>query len=176
MPDFPTKLKVINSIVISPQAPECIGVACAMDTSPTSAAWPSANRAIFVPFNVYHTLTIVQMLVFNGATASGNIDVGLYDLGGARLVSIGSTAQAGTSAYQAFDITDTTLNPGQYYMGVALDNATGTLNRWSANAAEWRGLGLQQMASAFPLPATATFALVASAYLPWVMASRRTVT
>ena len=116
------------------------------------------------------------MLTFNGSTASGNIDVGIYDLGGAKLVSIGSTAQAGTSAYQVFDITDTTLYPGQYYMAVAMDGTTGTLVRWSPGAQECRNLAMQQMASAFPLPATATFASVASSYIPWVFASRRTTT
>jgi hypothetical protein len=56
------------------------------------------------------------MLVLNGATASGNMDVGIYDYAGTRLVSSGSTAQSGTSAFQDFDITDTLLGPGIFYL------------------------------------------------------------
>lgn len=176
MPDFPIPLAAINSIVIAPNSPESLGVACLHDSNPAVAVFPSANRAIFIPFNVYHhPITIKQICVFNGATVSGNIDVGVYDLGGAKIVSIGSTAQAGASAYQAFNITDTVLYKGQYYLACAMDNTTGTLYRWGHNVAELRSFGLQQMASAFPLPATATFAVVASAYMPLIRADRRAV-
>lgn len=142
--------------------------------APISRAWPAANRALYIPFIVGVTFVAVQMFVVNGATVSGNIDVGIYDGSGNRLVSKGSTAQAGVSSQQAFDITDTVLLPGRYYMGVAMDNATGTLIAWGPVAGLAGSMGCLQQATAFALPATATFAAMASAFIPGVGIHSRT--
>ena len=147
--------------------------------APTSTAWPTANRAIYVPFTLRAPLTVVKLFSGNGSALSGNIDMGIYNAAGTRLVSKGSTAHAGASL-QSFDITDTLLIAGQYYMAVALDNATGALCRWTATSpvsadVAW---GVATEASAFPLPATATFAsmtALAAVYIPLIGLTGRTV-
>ena len=149
-------------VVLSPHSPA--GSMCGMAPSaPASATYPTANLAIFYPVRVTRSFTAAQLFVLNGATASGNIDVGIYDSSGTRLVSSGSTAQSGTSAVQAFNIADTLLAAGWYYLAVAMDNTTGTLLRSTVNhftAAASVGVG--QQSSAFPLPATATIVRAAS--------------
>jgi len=134
-----------------------------------SAAWPAANRAIFVPFEVPIPLVATRMIWRNGSAVSGNVDAGIYDLAGNRLASIGSTAQSGTSTQQSVDLTDTLLRPGVYLMALALDNTTGTIARWGNPGVQMlEAAGVRQMASAFPLPDPVTLAAPSSAYVPFM--------
>lgn len=139
----------------------------------TSATWPSANLALFIPFKVFFSYTATRMFAYNGATASGNIDIGIYSSQGNKLVSSGSTAQSGTNVLQEFDITDTVLVPGLYYMAVAMDNTTGTLFRNTTNLNPLRMNAIYQQASAFALPTTTTFAAMAQSYIPVIGMSNR---
>ena len=132
-----------------------------------SATWPANNQAIYIPFELDMPMIVTQMFTVNGATASGNVDVGIYSADGTRLVSKGSTAQSGTNTIQAYDITDTYLDCGAFYMALALSSTVGTLFRLSHGAAnDWLIWGGLQQASAFALPATATFAVNTTQYLP----------
>lgn len=132
----------------------------------TTAAWPVANTAFFVPVMLNHLL-ITQFFVQNGSAVSGNIDVGLYTMDGTRIVSSGSTAHAGGSTNQLFNITDTLVGPGMFYLALALDNITGAINRGPMPTSVPPGvLGICEMASAFPLPAVATLATTANNYIP----------
>jgi hypothetical protein len=140
-----------------------------------SGTWPQANTAIFIPFALTKAITIVKMFSMNGATASGSIDLGIYDVAGTRLISSGSTAQAGTNTLQEFDITDTQIGPGLFYMAVAKNDTAGTLYRVAPVAQLPAGIGVLQQASAFALPATATFAAMAQAYFPWIGMTTRSV-
>jgi hypothetical protein len=141
-----------------------------------SAAYPTANLAIFVPFTIYNYSVATQLFSYNGATASGNIDMGIYSADGTRLVSKGSTAQAGTSGLQAFDITDTGLAAGTYFLAVALDNTTGTLFSTTTGLLGFGiMMGLKQTASAFALPATVTFATISNDYVPYIGLTTRSV-
>jgi hypothetical protein len=146
-----------------------------MDTStsvsagaPASTAYPAANLAIYVPFY----LTVPSVFQFaawhNGTAVSGNIDVGIYGSKGTRIASIGSTAQAGTTTSQsAAFASPVQLGSGLYFMALAMDNTTGTLFAMGFGGLPFYiGAGIFQQASAFPLPATATFALATSDYLP----------
>lgn len=146
---------------ITPWSFESLGatIAAFADPAPATTAWSQANQALFVPFSIPFTKTAKKMFLFNGSAVSGNVDVGIYNDAGTRLVSAGSTAQAGTSAIQEFDITDTALPGSQLlYMAVVLDNTTGAVNSRSGGADEGKLRGILTMASAFPLPSTATFA------------------
>lgn len=141
-----------------------------------SAAYISANRAIYIPFSVSSPILVVKLWSFNGATASGNIDVGIYDTAGTKIISSGSTVQAGTNTLQEFDIADTMLGPGNFYLAVAMDNTTGTLFRNSGGSTSLQSaVGMAQQATAFPLPATATFAATGSTYVPMVGLTTRVV-
>jgi hypothetical protein len=159
---FPAQPAIISTV--SCLGPELVGIVGNVET--ITGAYPSANLAIFVPFQLSAPFLAAQMFVANGGTVSGNVDVGIYDTQGNRLVSKGSTAQSGTSALQPFDIADTWLQPGCYYMAVALDNATGIINHYVPGVTQSRQMGVLQAATSFPLPATVTFAAIASNYLP----------
>jgi hypothetical protein len=176
MSDFPV-IRNVDPVVISNATPQSVGEAwCSIGQSLSAAAWPASNRAYYVPVSIFSTVTVVKMFVINGGTASGNIDVGIYDAGGARLVSIGSTAQSGTSAIQEFNITDTTLNPGLYYLACAMDNTTGTLEVWNPAAGIIHAFGICEQASAFALPSSATFgAITSTTRIPFIAATIRSV-
>lgn len=105
------------------------------------------------------------------AVQSGNLDVGIYSEKGSLLVSAGSTA-VGAAGFQSFDVTDTPLNPGIYFLAMCVDNTTASFNRSNAViAANMQACGVQQQAvGAVTLPSTATFANPASAYSPAITA------
>lgn len=128
----------------------------------------TANRAYLIPFHLEEPITITKLFCANGATASGNVDVGIYSSDFTKIISSGSTAQAGTNDLQVFDVTDTTIGPGDFYLAVALDNGTGTVFTQNLTVAIGRRSGLLQMASAFPLPATITPATISAGTCPLV--------
>jgi hypothetical protein len=136
----------------------------------SSTAWSAANRAIYVPIEVQVPIVAKQIIWENGGTASGNIDVGIYAEDGTRIVSLGSTATSGTSVIQAGDITDTPLNPGNYYLAMLVDNTTHTIVLMSSmfgEAVRMCGQRTQDVGAA-TLPATATFATAATGHLPYI--------
>lgn len=135
---------------------------------PASAVFPASNDAIFVPVYLKQTMLIQRLFSINGATASGNIDVGIYAEDGAKITSAGSTAQSGTNVPQFFNITDVAIGPGRYYLAVAMDNGTGTLFRVNTTVARCQTLGMAKMATAFALPASATFATCTAGFIPLI--------
>ena len=128
-----------------------------------SAVWPTANKAMYMPFWLAQPIIVVKLFCLNGAAVSGNVDMGIYDAAGTKIVSTGSTAQAGISVIQEFDIADTVVGPGLFYLAIALDNTTGTIYRGFFLSLPVASLaGMAHQLTAFPLPATATFAAVAT--------------
>lgn len=176
MPDFPLSIQLVNAYSITPYSVESIGRELeALSAVSASFAWPTANLALFIPVEIYQPVTIVKMSVGNGTAVSGNIDVGIYDQFGNKKITSGSTAQAGTSVIQTFDITDTLLNPGLYYLAVAADNTTATFAGASGVVVgDGQAMGLFQQASAFVLPSPATFAAYAQTVCPIVAMHQRT--
>lgn len=163
-------------VMVSTRSAQSIGSELAIIGSAfAEATFPASNRAIAIPFTNTESITVVKMWALNGGVVSGNIDIGIYDEDFAKVVTIGSTAQAGVSIIQEFNIADTVLAAGRYYMVVAMDNTTGELARYSTGVENQKSLGLFQMASAFALPTTLTPADVASAYVPVIGFSLRTL-
>lgn len=168
-----------NRITISTISPESCGaeIGC-FNVAPASAVWPTANTAIFVPFVVNSPIVVVKMGILNGATVSGNVDVGIYDDQQNRLISKGSTAQSGVSAVQSFDITDTSLLPGIYFMALCVDNVTATVYRSSlAITGGPAALGIyNQAVGAVTLPDPAVFAKPSgNGAIPQMFITARTV-
>jgi hypothetical protein len=126
--------------------------------TPASVVWPAANEAIYVPFYISETATFQRGHVYNGATAAGNWDIGIYNEAAARLASTGAVAMSGINAVQTIAFTaSVTLFPGRYYM--ALANTLGTATVFaSAAALTFIHSGPYLQLTAHPLPATATFA------------------
>lgn len=128
-----------------------------------STVAPGALLALYYPVLVPRAITVYQAAWLNGATVAGNVDVGVYDEAGNRMVSTGSTLMAGASVPQTVDIADTLLSPGLYYMAFVSDSATATFQRGFVPSQLARACGMrQQTLGAMPLPQTATFAANAS--------------
>lgn len=94
-----------------------------------SAAIGTNNLILYWPFVIAEPATAVRLSLMNGGTASGNIDLGIYDGGKNRVVNTGTTTQTGTNVVQDVDITDTLLLPGRYFMAVQFSSSTATLFR-----------------------------------------------
>jgi hypothetical protein len=164
MSDWPKDLTDQTPFGVLSTAADGSGAAeYAMSASVTFTAgtgWGAANYACYCPVVVRQAITVYQLGWVNGSSVAGNFDVGIYDKALNRLVSSGSTAQAGTSTVQLADITDTSLPPGLYYLAMSSDTASGNpfLRMAFSAGAVGRAFGCAQQASAFPLPSTATFA------------------
>ena len=150
------------------------------------AAWTTANMAVYMPIVVRHSITIKQLRVVNSSAISGNFDLGLYDvdeegLPRTRLVSTGSTAQAGASDVQSVNVSVTALVAGVHYLASVFDNGTGGVlsiapvpvaTTMSGDLIHTLD-GVFEEASAFILPTTATpVALTAQRQAPLMYAGR----
>lgn len=169
---MPKLTNILQQLTITPWSVESVRSKLSFATnvsvsSLVSAVYPSANLAIYVPFSVMTPVLARQLFWYNGATASGNVDVGIYDAKKRKIVSSGSTAQAGVNAMQVVDITDTWIGAGLFFIAIAMDNVTGTLFAAASGNVLWQNVfGNYQQASAFALPSTATFATPSFDYLP----------
>lgn len=111
-----------------------------------SQAWVGANTAVATPVYIPDHRTVKQLYIFNGATVSGNFDIGLYGAipqsvvaaaedypapihPGSLLTSSGATAQAGTSQWQEVNVADVEVGPGWYFLAAAFNNTTATVMR-----------------------------------------------
>ena len=172
MLDFqPPMLSRPGEITITPWSQQSIGVELAGAAIVASSQnFVTANLAVFIPFGVPEPVTVRSLWWSNGAAVAGNLDAGVYDTAGTRLVSTGTTGQLNTSVVQVVDVTDTTLARGVYYLALASDTSGATQKVLSAVPAAgiMQSFGLLQMAAAFVLPASATFAIYTSAFVPMV--------
>lgn len=145
--------------------------------NPAAVAWPTADKALFFPFELFEPTRFVRLYTYN-STVSGNADIGIYTEDGTRIVSTGSVALSGTNTTQSHTI-DVTIGPGRFYMGLAHDGVSTSFYFAAAIGGARqhapRMLGLREMAAAFPLPATATLtAYTATNTFPIFGASRIT--
>lgn len=136
------------------------------DGGPNSLAWPLANLALFLPFATARKMTVSEVWWWNGTTAGGNVDVGIYDRAGTRIQSLGSTARGSVSTVVSSTTwTDLILEAGEYYMAFAV-NGTNNIQATGSAAGLCEALGICEMTSAFALPATATLSRTTRAYIP----------
>jgi len=168
-----------NRRVISTLGPECMSAGMASATnqfaSPASGTWGTANRAVFIPVTLRRPFVLQKMGVLNGATATGNIDLGIYTEDGVRIWSSGSVAQSGTNVFQLVTPgSPVKLTAGRYYMAMATNSTSSTITGRLATQALARFLGAGIQASAFALPSTATIAAAPAALrVPNILMSDR---
>ena len=174
MSDFPSPLVLPDPLVTITLSSMCSLGAVAYPAI-ASAAWPTANKALFIPFKLTRPITATQMFVYNGTTAQDNFDLGIYSVDGTRLVSAGATVQANASVIQVVNITDTLLGPGLFYMACAFEGTTSTVIRTTLTASKGKIAGITEMANAYPLPAVATFATLTTSVLPIIGLTTRSV-
>ena len=130
-----------------------------------STAVPAANRALYCPLQVPVRFTVARFFSSNGSGVNGTFDIGLFSQSGIKLISTGSTSQAGTTQAQYVDVTDQSFPPGFYYLGFV--GSTVTTARYNAitftDQYEARGAGmLQEALGSAVLPAAMTPASYAS--------------
>jgi hypothetical protein len=135
-------------------------------TATAGSAWPGANRALYLPSVIEQVVTF-KAISFIVTTQSGDLDVGIYNEAGVRLVSSGSTAVAAPGV-QVVDIADTTVGPGVYFLAMCVSNTTAAFIRVNnASPGAMQACSIQQQSlGSVELPATASFASPANAYFP----------
>lgn len=176
MSDFPVLWP--NMPTITPGSDESIGIGTG---AASSVAWPAANRAYYIPFQLWSPFPVRRIFWANGTVVSGNVDAGIFASepgnGAAvtRLYSTGSTAQAGTSVLQSVAPTAFILPVGAYYLTLAMDNTTATAIRWSSGISVSTMLATAQQSTAFPLPASGTLARITTSFIPLVGITSSTV-
>lgn len=143
----------------------------------TSTAWGTADVALYVPVYLGWQAKVYKLSVMNGGTVGGNTDVGIYNERGVRLVSSTPTLQSGTSTIQTFDVTDTLLNPGVYYLALANTTTTGTYLCGTTTAVRMRSVGAMEQTglTSGTLPNPAVFATFTRTFVPVIMAHYSTV-
>lgn len=143
----------------TPMLPWCGGAAVVTQT------WPLANQAIGYPFQVNETVTVYEAWYTAGATAGGNLDLGIFNLAGNLIVDTGTIARV-VSAHTNVALTDTTLTPGHYYACMTADS-TATYGGWvAANGGINEAMGIIEFTDATPFATTATFSRSTRVLLP----------
>lgn len=165
-----------TSLGINMFSPESAGLALRplSGTQPASATYPVANLAILIIFRIYERVDLVKAMVYNGATASGHWDVGVYDSSGARLGSTGTQVQTGTSQTQEAALA-LSLAPGTYYKAISCDATTLTFMSTTVVAVAASLQGMSQAATAFVLPTNPTLAAFAQTVVPVFGLMRRSL-
>lgn len=173
--DFPAPIvpNYMPELSINTLGSNSLGNGLLTGTAFAGNGWPASSRALFVPFRLAFPATVYQMACGTGTGTTGNFDLGIYDSGGNKIVSTGSTAKTTASSERIVNITDTLLLPGLYYLAMATDGTTNYLSVVPGNLGFCKLLGMRQMASAFALPTTATYATMSTAYLPAISAYLR---
>jgi len=129
----------------------------------------------YVPFYLSQSILVAKMFVYNGTVVDGNIDLGIYDKSGKKLMSTGSVAQSGTEVLQVLDITGPRIGPGNFY--IALGNSSGNAKFHQVSVGSEQNLWIIGVLDeqTFPLPNQATFTPMGLCYVPFFGLSIRTV-
>jgi hypothetical protein len=158
--DFPSEQFIHNTCITSFDLWRGQGASVLSNALvPASAAWPSADLAIYIPMPIFEPYLIRKAYWMNGGTIGGNVDMGIFTFTGTKIWSTGATAQVGTTVIQPVDVTDFLLYPGKYFLGMSVNSGTAMVHRMqvvtaSLYAAQWTGI--LNEASAHPLPAVMT--------------------
>jgi hypothetical protein len=151
-------------------------------TAPTSGVMQSVNgQTCLIGFTLPGPYTIRAFWVYNGATVSGNIDLGIYVTNPgqttlSRILSTGATAQSGGSTVQTVTCTATRLDRGTYYMALTASAAAATFTSIAPTFALAGGMGCHIATTAGSLPTTITPATWGQPTfrIPWMGFSRNT--
>lgn len=159
MPWPATVGQAVHGRTISPYSAESIAATIGA-VLPASATWQAAQTALYVPFRIGQGITIKGFYWMNGATISGNVDVGVMDWALTKITSSGAIAAAGANTIQTSALgTAVTIPSGVYYLAIMCTSATATIFCGTALTVEGlRHLGVaKQVSVGATLPATGTF-------------------
>jgi hypothetical protein len=133
----------------------------------------TTNRAFFMCASLAQRGVVSKMAWFNGsALISGNLDAGIYDMNGNKIVSTGAVALSGTNVLQLGSVTPTQLEPDNYVLAFATSSNPELRSYFGANQAQLvQACGIGMLDSSYPLPSTVSFSsLAATANAPYVAA------
>lgn len=170
MADWPAER--YHKPVIGTFSSESVGVHLSSGTSSaaSSGANTSANNCYFYPLAINAPYLVRKVWWHNGATVAGNVDVGVFSgdpTTPAKLFSSGSTAQSGASVTQSVSLgTPYLLTPGSYYLAISISSTTATFLRQGITVGVGAQFGCGEVASTFPLPATATLIGLLHIFVP----------
>lgn len=167
MPDFPgTGIVSPKMSIGSMGLTSILGDPCIAANTPASsgAVWPTANKALFLPF-ILEFPVLAQKMGALVTTQAGNYDLGIYDEKGNKIVTFGGGAVP-AAGLGTQDIADTALVPGVYYMAMACSSGTAAFQRANPGQPMCRISGVNEMTTAYPLPATLTFTVPSQNYFP----------
>lgn len=138
-----------------------------------STAWPSANRAIFVPFRLAEAATVYKLVTGCGTTAGNNIDLGIYDQWGNRIYSSGAIARVASGEIVHTLGSPQRLGRGRYYLALAHNSTNNMMMQTMGSIPQGRLAGVLQMDSAYLLPSTATMVALTAGTVPGIGAYLR---
>lgn len=155
------------SVFVGPYSAEANGP-WAVASQPTSAVYPSANRAHYYPIVIPRACVIRRFWWLNGATVgTDNLQVGLYDNAFASVLLGASTLSAGTANQIQYDnVTDTAIGPGRYWIALWCSGTTATVFRSNNTGGPRHTAIYDEDSLTGGLPATATPTSPAAVYLP----------
>jgi hypothetical protein len=175
----PAPLHRPSPVCLTPWSEESVGVfmaSCGLGSNPASGTGTVADMALFIPFEIAVPFVAKEVGWVNGSvTGGGNAQVGTYREDGTLIVECTATTTSGTNARQTIELTDTTHTPGRYYMAFRASNASDRFFRATPSVSLMEAAGLMQQASQTDLPATATFAVLTTAWLPLIYIAGHTL-
>ena len=179
MSDWPI-VQTYPLVTIHPWSLEAIGTDLTAQakylSAAASAVYPTAGLGLFIPFTLTQNIVIRQLFAYIGGVASSGVCVAVYDSCWNRICTSGSTATGTINAIQAFDITDVSTGPGNYYIAISASTATQSFFSCAMAANIFPALtGMFQQAAAYPLPSTATPVQIAGNYIPVIGLTTRQV-
>lgn len=92
----------------------------------------TANVVALWAFEVYAPCTATGMRCHGAATATGTVDMGIYDANGNLLGHTGAVALVANSNNSNAFVANVSLSVGRYFMALCPSNSTDTYNRVSS--------------------------------------------
>lgn len=132
-----------------------------------SSNW-TAQLAVYVPMRFSVAIPVKKLWWVNGSNVTGNIDVGIYDSAGNKLVSTGAIAGGTASQIGSADVTDLILPPGEYFFA-GWQSSTGRFGgvAFIGGTNHMQITGVRTQASlASGLPSSATMVSPTAGYVP----------
>lgn len=178
-----------NRVIIGPDSPQALGTEYGANAvaTPASVAWGTINLIRLYPFVLLEPVLVRKLWIYKGATVTGSVDCGIYAEDGpstcCKIIAASSAGgvaiavSAGANALQEFDIADTQLGRGRYYMAAAMSLTTTTMfaNAVAAALAATWGWADGGTATSTVLPTSITPVLASSAVQPRFGLANRTL-
>jgi hypothetical protein len=167
----PLVYRPLDQLLIHSLSDQCVGqeMLNLSVASYTTRAW-TANRLIFIPFATASRVLVSGFWWYNGTTANGSTDVGIYtEDGQTKLGSSGATLNSGTSVLQDVNVTDFFLPAGRrLWLTLGSDSATQTYFSLPPTAVLQDFVGIKEQLSGWSsgLPSTITPATPTVAVFP----------